>query len=129
VRQVAPELVRELGSSYEKLWEMLTESHGSKEASRVLSRILGATLEHGEEAVSEALGAALEQGRCDLLSLGKHLHDDGREQVGKVEVPEALCGYRVEAAKASDYDWLLEIKPSEAREEGLHLAAELDGGS
>src|SRR5687768_1536916 len=100
VRQVAPELVRELGSPYEKLWEMLTASHAPKEASRVLARILGATLEHGEEAVGEALEAALAQGRCDLLSLGKHLHDDGREQVGSVEVPQALCGYRVEAARA-----------------------------
>ncbi|MCA1717295.1 MAG: IS21 family transposase [Actinobacteria bacterium] len=129
LRQVAPELVRELGSPYEKLWEMLTASHGPKEASRVLSRILGATLEHGEEAVTEALEAALAQGRCDLLSLGKHLREDGREQVGSVEVPEALCGYRVEAARAKDYDWLLEADSSETRIEDRRLAAELEGGS
>lgn len=126
VRQVAPELVRELGSAYERLWEMLTASHGSKEASRVLARILGASLEHGEEAVSEALEVALAQGRCDLLALGKSLHDDGAEQVGNVEVPEALRGYRVETAKAKDYDWLLEgpslAKPAE-------LTAELESGS
>lgn len=124
VRQVAPELVRELGSPYEKLWTMLTASHGSKEASRVLARILGATLEHGEEAVSKALEVALAQGRCDLLALGKHLHDDGAEQVGNVEVPEALRGYRVETARAKDYDWLLE-GPSLTAE----LAAELESGS
>lgn len=127
VRQVAPELVRELGSPYEKLWEMLTAGHGPKEASRVLARILGATLEYGEEAVNEALEAALAQGRCDLLSLGKHLQDDGGEQVGIVEVPEALRGYRVEAARASDYDWLLEAGGalSEARIESPRLSAEL----
>ena len=124
VRQVAPELVRELGSVYEKLWEMLTSSHGSKEASRVLSRILGATLEHGEEGVSEALETALAQGRCDLLSLGEHLHDDGAEQVGIAEVPEALRGYQVETARAKDYDWLLE-GPSLTAER----ATELEGGS
>lgn len=124
VRQVAPELVRELGSPYEKLWEMLTASHGSKEASRVLARILGATLEHGEEAVTEALEVALAQGRCDLLALGKHLHDDGAEQVGSVEVPEALRSYQVETARAKDYDWLLE-GPSLTAE----LAAELESGS
>lgn len=120
VRQVAPELVRELGSPYEKLWEMLTASHGSKEASRVLARILGASLEHGDEAVSEALEVALARGRCDLLALGKHLHDDGAEQVGNVEVPEALRGYQVETARAKDYDWLLE---------GPSLTAELESGS
>lgn len=125
VRQVAPELVRELGSPYEKLWEMLTASHGSKEASRVLARILGASLEHGEEAVSKALEVALARGRCDLLALGKHLHDDGAEQVGIVEVPEALRGYRVEAARAKDYDWLLE-GPSQAKPAEL---AELESGS
>ncbi len=134
VRQVAPELVSELGPPYEKLWEMLTGSHGSKEASRVLARILGATLEHGEEAVREALEAALAQGRCDLLTLGKHLHEvDGAERLGNVEVPEALRGYRVEAARARDYDWLLEAEPSEARQErprlAAELAAELEGGS
>jgi transposase len=124
VRQVAPELVRELGSVYEKLWEMLTASHGSKEASRALARILGAALEHGEEAVTEALEVALAQGRCDLLALGKHLHDDGGEQVGNVEVPEALRGYQVETARAKDYDWLLE-GPSLTAE----LATELESGS
>jgi transposase len=129
VRQVAPELVRELGSPYEKLWEMLTASHGPKEASRVLSRILGATLEHGEEAVTEALEAALAQGRCDLLSLGKHRHDDGRERFGAIEVPEALCGYRVEAARAKDYDWLLEADSNEDRLEDPRLEADLEDGS
>jgi transposase len=124
VRQVAPELVRELGPPYEKLWEMLTASHGSKEASRVLARILGASLEHGEEAVTEALEVALAQGRCDLLALGEHLHDDGREQVGNVEVPEALRGYQVETARAKDYDWLLE-GPSLT----VELATELESGS
>lgn len=123
VRQVAPELVRELGSPYEKLWEMLTASHGSKEASRVLARILGASLEHGEEAVSKALEVALARGRCDLLALGKHFPDDGAEQVGNVEVPEALRGYQVETARAKDYDWLLE-GPSQAKP--AERAAELE---
>jgi transposase len=121
VRQVAPELVRELGSPYEKLWEMLTESHGGKDAARVLARILGATLDHGEKAVTEALQAALSKGRCDLLSLGQHLHDDEREQVGSVEVPEALCGYRVEATRAKDYDWLLEAEPAKLPSEEPRL--------
>jgi transposase len=118
VRQVAPELVEELGPPYGKLWEMLTESHGPKEASRVLSRILGAALDHGEEAVADALGAALAKGRLDLLSLGERLGDE-RERVGSVEVPEALSGYTVEAARAKDYDWLLEAP---------HLAAEPEDG-
>lgn len=113
VRQVAPELVEELGEPYGKLWEMLTESHGPKEAARVLSRILGATLDHGEEAVAEALTTALSEGRCDLLSLGKYLPDEHERVLGTVEVPAQLAGYQVEAARASDYDWLLWDETSE----------------
>jgi hypothetical protein len=73
----------------------------------VLTRILGALVDHGEEPVGEALEAALENGRCDLLSLAKHLHDQEDRRASAVEVPEALSGYRVESANAADYDLLL----------------------
>jgi transposase len=107
VRQVAPELIRELGEPYDKLWEMLTERYGPKEASRVLARILGAVADHGEERVAEALEAALCRGRCDLLSLAEHLDDRREQQLRSVAVPEVLSGYRVESANATDYDLLL----------------------
>jgi len=106
VRQVAPELVRELGEPYGRLWEMLVERYGAKEASRVLTRILGALVDHGEGAVAGALEAALSNGRCDLLSLSERIHEPA-ERSCAVEVPEALSGYSVESAKASDYDLLL----------------------
>jgi hypothetical protein len=85
---------------------MLTDRYGAKEASRVLSRILGALVDHGEGPVAEALDAALSRGRYDLLSLAEHL-DDWRERIGSVAVPEALSGYAVESANAEDYDRLL----------------------
>ena len=107
VRQVAPELICELGEPYGKLWEMLTERYGAREASRVLARILGALVDHGEEPVAEALEAALSCGRCDLLSLAKHLQDQEGRKASTVKVPEALSGYRVESANAADYDLLL----------------------
>jgi hypothetical protein len=107
VRQVAPELVGELGEPYGKLWEMLTKRYGSKEASRVLARILGTLVDHGEEPVAQALEAALTCGRCDLLSLAKHLHHREDQKASTVEVPKALSGYRVESANAADYDDLL----------------------
>ena len=106
VRQVAPELIRELGEPYGRLWEMLVERYGAKEASRVLTRILGALVDHGEGAVADALQSALSNGRCDLLSLSERVHDPA-ERPRAVEVPEALSGYRIESANASDYDLLL----------------------
>jgi transposase len=107
LRQVAPELIREMGATYGKLWEMLTDRYGEKEASRVLCRILQAAVDHGEELVASALQAALSRGRFDLLALAEHL-EDRRGQSLSVTVPEALSGYRVESANATDYDWLLE---------------------
>ncbi|MBK7993520.1 MAG: hypothetical protein IPK14_08850 [Blastocatellia bacterium] len=54
VRQVAPNLVTELGEPFPQLWEMLSSVYGGREAGRVLSRILGAVLEHGEEEVKRS---------------------------------------------------------------------------
>src|SRR5918995_6193951 len=106
LRQVAPELIGKMGEPYGKLWEMLTDRYGEKEASRVLSRVLGAAVDHGEELVASALQGALSQGRFDLLALAKHLEDrQGRSR--SVAVPEALSSYRVESANATDYDRLL----------------------
>jgi hypothetical protein len=85
---------------------MLVERCGAKEASRVVGRIVGALVDHGEEPVAEALEAALENGRCDLLSLSERIHDPTQRPCC-VEVPEALSGYRVESGRASDYDLLL----------------------
>ena len=43
--------------------------HGDREAARVLARIVGAIVEHGEAEVTEALSRALSRQRCDLLEL------------------------------------------------------------
>jgi len=103
VRQVAPELVAELGQPYGRLWALLESRYGSKEAARVLSRVLGAIVDHGSPAVAGALESAFRAGRCDLLALSSHL----QEELVMVEVPAALQGYKVESASLSDYDALL----------------------
>lgn len=82
------------------------EQRAVKEASRVLSRIVGALVDHGEEPVAEALEAALANARCDLLSLSERIHDPTKRP-RCVAVPEALSGYHVESVRASDYDLLL----------------------
>ena len=104
VRQVAPELVAELGEPYGRLWSLLVGRYGSKEAGRVLSRVLGAVVDHGSETVAEALEAALEAGRCDLLAMAGRL----RQAETMVEVPAALQSYEIEAGSPSDYDVLLQ---------------------
>jgi len=104
VRQVAPELVAELGEPYGRLWSLLVGRYGSREAARVLSRVLGAVVDHGAETVAEALEDALEAGRCNLLSLAGRIQQDS--PVG--EVPAALQGYEIEAGSPADYDILLQ---------------------
>jgi transposase len=104
VRQVAPELVAELGEVWGRVWTLLVATHGEREASRVLSRLLGAVLTSGEEAVSASLTAALAGEGADLLALGALLH--AQEAAVRVRVPEALASFEVESARAADYDYL-----------------------
>jgi transposase len=103
VRQVAPELVAELGEPFGQLWSLLEARYGSGEAARVLARIIGAVVDHGEAAVAQALRATFQAGRQDLLALPRWVSEEPRE----VPVPQALKGYAVEAARAADYDALL----------------------
>ena len=103
VRQVAPELVAELGEPYGRLWSLLVGRYGPREAARVLARVLGVVIDHGPEVVAGALTEAFQAGRCDLLALGGRI----REASQQVEVPVALQGYHVEAGSPADYDVLL----------------------
>jgi len=105
VRQVAPELLAELGEPYGKLWKVLAGTHGEREGARVLAKILAAVLDHGEQAVRQAIDQALASGRQDLLALAPQLHQIPKRP--EAQVPVALQGYSIEAGCAADYDVLL----------------------
>lgn len=105
VRQVAPELVAELGEPFGRLWGLLAASHGELEGARVLARVLGAVVDHGEEAVAGALVVAMAGDRLDLGALSRLRPPDPAPL--EIEIPLALRGYTVEAACAADYDALL----------------------
>lgn len=104
LRQVAPELMAELGQPFGRLWEALQEAYGTLDAARAFARVIGAINEHGEDVVRQAVRAALESGRADLLRLGPVLTEPPHPGV---QVPQRLAGYRVAAARAADYDRLL----------------------
>jgi len=101
VRQVAPELLAELGEPYEKLWDLLTATHGEKDAARVLAKIMGTVVGAGEHPVREALSRIVQR-----LETGAR-EAERRPALAPTEVPSVLRGYTVEAAQASDYDALL----------------------
>jgi hypothetical protein len=64
---------------------------------------LGVVVDHGSETVAEALEAALEAGRCDLLAMAGRIQQTG----AVVEVPAALKSYEIEAGSPANYDVLL----------------------
>jgi transposase len=99
LRQVAPELLAELGEPYRQLHGVLVARHGELDAARVLAKILGCAHTHGEQAVSQALAAALAKGR-------EHPAPDGSVP-SQVAVPKRLAAIRVASARAADYDVLL----------------------
>jgi transposase len=100
VRQVMPELLRELAEPYRDLWSLLVDRHGPADASRAFARILGAVCDHGEDRVARAIEKAIAAGRTDLIALP----DQARPSI---EVPESLRGYAVEQVSASQYDRLM----------------------
>ena len=102
VRQVAPELIAELGAPWSGLWGLLCGIHGELEAARVVARLLGAVCEHGEDRVRLALEAAINQHRIELPDLPVP-----GPKIDHVTVPDALAAYVVEAGRASNYDHLL----------------------
>jgi transposase len=103
VRQVAPELIGELGEPYSRFWALLVEAHGELDAARTLARVLSAINEHGEESVTAALTTALAVERTDLLALTAAVTKGPLCN----PVPDSLAGYEVPSAKAADYDHLL----------------------
>ena len=73
VRQVAPELVAELGEPFGRLWSRLEPTLGAHEAARSLARLLRLVGEHGEERVREVVEQALEEKRFDELTVERLL--------------------------------------------------------
>lgn len=100
VRQVSPELLAELGSPFDRLWPLLEPRYGELGAARVLSRLLGAIVDHGQAEVAQALEQALETGEVESLCSSWGVP-------ASVPVPERLAGYQIETAQASDYESLL----------------------
>jgi transposase len=110
LRQVAPDLLPELGKPYQTLWNMLAKTHGEREAARVVAKLVAAIVAHGEEAVTAALTPVLGEERPALHRAALQTVHERLEAVAvptRIAVPERLASYEVEAGKARDYDFLL----------------------
>lgn len=105
VRQVADELIRDLGEPYAMLWRSLVDEHGPKDAARRFARVLGAIVDLGEDIVAGRVRAALASGDPVLLAL--HPAAPFPPAIGADALPTALVGHDVESGRAADYDALL----------------------
>jgi transposase len=113
VRQVAPELLAELGEPYQRLWTLLETTHGAIKAARLLAGVLGAINDHGEvlvnQAVVDTLAKVGEHGVVEdgdvLLSLAGRLPSKPVLEIQ--QVPPQLRLHEVRSGCAADYDILL----------------------
>jgi transposase len=104
VRQVAPELLSELGEPYTVLWQELCERYSQSVASRVLAALIGLRSEHGAEKARERLEALLSR-----PSLAGHDAKPNRPTVAPIELPARLAAVEIHSGVAADYDQLLVV--------------------
>jgi transposase len=100
VRQVAPELVSELGGPWRRLWHLLVTAHEEKRAGQILAGLLQAVVMHGAETVSGALEAV-------LYDDGAACGPESAAPISLQAIPDHLARHDIEASRADDYNHLL----------------------
>jgi transposase len=105
VRQVAAELVHDLGPPFGAAWRSLVDAHGPKQAARIFAKVLAYVETRGAEAVAATLEAALDQSESLLLALAPPMTPE--HIVANEALPSSLRAVQVVAASAADYDALL----------------------
>lgn len=104
VRQVAAELIRDLGPVFARAWRALVDAHGPKQASRIFAKVLGHVETRGIDAVARVLEEALTGGEPLLLALAPaHAPLVG---LSADALPASLRAVDVTAGRAADYDAL-----------------------
>jgi transposase len=108
VRQVLPDLLRDLGAPFPAIWDQLHGAHGPRDAARLFAKVLGQLDTHGAAVVVPALTTALATGTPLLLAL-----TPARASIDRLApdaVPAPLRAIDVGTGCAADYDaWLVEV--------------------
>ena len=104
VRQVLPELLRDLGPPFPAVWARLAAQHGPREAARHFARILGQLETRGDAVIVPALETALAHGTPLVLALTPATRPVG---LAAEAVPAVLRDLEIGSGTAADYDvWL-----------------------
>jgi transposase len=105
VRQVAAELVADLGPVFGSAWRSLVDAHGPKQAARIFAKVLGHVQARGIDAVAATLQVALQNSEPLLLALTPPCAP--APEVERDALPQSLRSIEVAAGCAADYDSLL----------------------
>ena len=104
VRQVASELLRDLGEPYASAWRHLVDLHGPKQAARIFARVLALVEQRGLEDVARRIDDALKRDEPLLLALTPRV---ATSTLDDDEVPKPLREIDIGSGCAADYDkWL-----------------------
>jgi transposase len=103
VRQVIPELLRDLGEPFGGLWRALVEEHGPRQAARIFAAVLDALVERGREAVLALVAEARERNEPLLLALRA---STSTRTLDATHVPDVLRAIEVPASSSADFDAL-----------------------
>src|SRR5262249_17926343 len=105
VRQVAAELVRDLGAPFDTAWRALVDAHGPREAARIFAKVLGHVETRGLVGVASTVQGALAAGEPLLLALAPPAPPP--PLIAPDELPQSLRTVEVASGRAADYDtWL-----------------------
>jgi transposase len=108
VRQVLPDLLRDLGAPFPAIWDQLHAAHGPREAARLFAKVLGHLDTLGADVVVPALRAALVAGTPLLLALTPASATPGC--LAPEAVPAQLRDLDIPSGSAADYDdWLVAV--------------------
>jgi transposase len=104
VRQVLPDLLRDLGAPFPAVWDHLQAAHGPREAARLFAKILGELQTRGAAEIIPTLEAALTSGTPLMLAR------PALTATARVDVPTPLRDLDIASGCAADYDtWLTEV--------------------
>jgi transposase len=104
VRQVADELIRDLGPPFDALWRQLCDERGPKQASRIFAHVLRSVVDLGDRLTAERVRRALETGEPLLLALRP---SEPAPSMALEALPVRLREIDVASGRAADYDRLL----------------------
>ena len=105
LRQVAAELVRDLGAPFDAAWRLLVDRHGPKQAARIFAKVLVYVEARGLAVVAQTLQDALRREEPLLLALAPPLPPE--TLLDAAALPCSLRAVEIASGCAADYDVLL----------------------